>query len=66
MSLPQVLEAWHNEQEHVPLTEDSSHRLAVCNMDWDRIEAKDIFGWLKYMIEVMQDRLSEVTSPILM
>ena len=29
---------------HVPHSEDTSHRLAVCNMDWDRLSANDIFG----------------------
>ena len=28
----------------VPHSEDTSHRLAVCNMDWDRLSANDVFG----------------------
>ena len=28
----------------VPHSDETSHRLAVCNMDWDRITANDIFG----------------------
>lgn len=28
----------------VPHSEETSHRLAVCNMDWDRLSANDIFG----------------------
>ena len=28
----------------VPHSDETSHRLAVCNMDWDRVSANDIFG----------------------
>ena len=28
----------------VPHSEETSHRLAVCNMDWDRLSANDVFG----------------------
>ena len=28
----------------VPHSEDTSHRLAVYNMDWDRLSANDVFG----------------------
>ena len=31
----------------VPHSEDTSRRLAVCNMDWDRLSANDIFGEYK-------------------
>ena len=29
---------------HVPHSEETSHRLAMCNMDWDRLSANDVFG----------------------
>lgn len=35
---------WHERTEGVPLTNDTAYRLAVCDMDWDRVDAKDIFG----------------------
>jgi hypothetical protein len=36
-----ALEVWG---EDAPLSEDTSHRLALCNMDWDHVGARDVFG----------------------
>lgn len=36
-------EGWR-EEDNVPLSEDTSRRLALCNMDWDRMGAEDVFG----------------------
>lgn len=36
-----VVEVWG---EEAPLSEDTSRRLALCNMDWDYVGAKDVFG----------------------
>ena len=46
----QIMDTWHEELENVPLTNETSHRLAVCNMDWDSIDAKDIFGNILYCV----------------
>lgn len=37
---------WREEEDEdsVPLSEETSHRVAVCNMDWDHVGAMDIFG----------------------
>lgn len=42
--LAREMEAWREDLESVPRADEVSRRLAVCNMEWDRIEAKDIFG----------------------
>ncbi len=39
-----AIEEWSEEASNVPLSDAMSHRLAVCNMDWDHVGAKDIFG----------------------
>lgn len=37
--------AWEEEEASgVVLSEDTSCRLALCNMDWDHVGAKDVFG----------------------
>lgn len=43
---------WQNEMEHpwgemhtaAKTTEEATRRLAVCNLDWDRVTAMDLFG----------------------
>ncbi|XP_033830621.1 ESF1 homolog [Periophthalmus magnuspinnatus] len=38
---------WGNLCKDAPRTEQVSRRLAVCNMDWDRIKAKDLLALLQ-------------------
>jgi hypothetical protein len=35
---------WQDFDAEAPTTEDATRRLAVCNMDWDKITADDLFG----------------------
>lgn len=34
---------WGETDENVGEVQDATHRLAVCNMDWDRMKARDIY-----------------------
>ena len=34
---------WGELDKDAERTEEATHRLAVCNMDWDRVDAQDIF-----------------------
>ena len=34
---------WGELDKDAERTEEATHRLAVCNMDWDRVDAEDIF-----------------------
>ena len=47
----QALEAWREEKDNVAVGDATSHRLAVCNMDWDRLEANDIYGEFLWKLE---------------
>lgn len=43
---PLILEfdhRWGETDENVEEVQDATHRLAVCNMDWDRMKARDIY-----------------------
>ena len=40
----QALQAWREEEDSVAVGDTTSHRLALCNMDWDHLSARDIFG----------------------
>ena len=35
---------WQNFDANAPTIDDSTRRLAICNMDWDKITADDLFG----------------------
>ena len=39
----EIIHNWGEFDKDVPLTHESSRRLAVCNMDWDNITATDLF-----------------------
>lgn len=38
-----MLENWLESEASAPVTEESTSRLAVCSMDWDKITADDLF-----------------------
>jgi len=40
---PDVDHHWGEVDDGVVAMEDATHRLAVCNMDWDRVKARDIY-----------------------
>ena len=40
------IENWQELEGSVAVTEDDTRRLALCNMDWDKITANDLFGKL--------------------
>lgn len=35
---------WHDFDANVPMTEEATRRLAVCNMNWDKITVDDLYG----------------------
>ena len=39
-----MIHDWGDLAEGVEFGEQTSHRLALCNMDWDRVNAQDIYG----------------------
>lgn len=39
----ELIHEWNEWDKDVPKTEISSKRLAMCNLDWDRISARDLF-----------------------
>lgn len=40
----QVFSQWLDEAEGVPQSESTGYRLALCNMNWDRLNAVDLYG----------------------
>ena len=40
----QIVHDWAEFDANVEHTEELSRRLAVCNVDWDRVCAKDLLG----------------------
>lgn len=40
----EIVHDWGVRSGRVPHSDETSHRLAICNMDWDRLSANDIFG----------------------
>ena len=38
------MDTWRESQEEVATADETSRRLAVCNMDWDHLEARDVYG----------------------
>ncbi|XP_054852299.1 ESF1 homolog [Eublepharis macularius] len=41
---PEVVHDWGELAKGVPRADKVTHRLAVCNMDWDRLKAKDLLA----------------------
>lgn len=39
-----MIQNWSELEAGAPVTEEATRRLAVCNMDWDKITADDFFG----------------------
>lgn len=46
----QVHHGWGELDKDVPVSLETSCRLAVCNMDWDHVSAQDLFGECLLMI----------------
>ncbi|XP_034288286.1 ESF1 homolog [Pantherophis guttatus] len=43
---PEVIHEWGELGKDAPQADQVTHRLAVCNMDWDRLKAKDLLALL--------------------
>uniref|UniRef100_A0A0B7AH39 Uncharacterized protein n=1 Tax=Arion vulgaris TaxID=1028688 RepID=A0A0B7AH39_9EUPU len=41
---------WNEHNEDTPTVVESTHRLAVCNMDWDFVKAQDLFVLFKSFV----------------
>lgn len=44
LQLLQVVHDWGELDHDVPVASNVTRRLAVCNMDWDRVTASDLLG----------------------
>lgn len=40
----QIVHSWGDLESNVLRSEAVGRRLALCNMDWDRVSAQDLFG----------------------
>ncbi|XP_007423978.1 ESF1 homolog [Python bivittatus] len=43
---PEIIHEWGELGKDAPQADQITHRLAVCNMDWDRLKAKDLLALL--------------------
>ena len=49
MVLFQIIHDWGELDHDVPVSDNTSCRLAVCNMDWDRVTASDLLGMGRFI-----------------
>uniref|UniRef100_A0A2D4PQ08 ESF1 RRM domain-containing protein n=1 Tax=Micrurus surinamensis TaxID=129470 RepID=A0A2D4PQ08_MICSU len=47
---PEVIHEWGELGKDAPQADQITHRLAVCNMDWDQLKAKDLLALLNSFI----------------
>jgi hypothetical protein len=62
----ETFDKWGELDADAEQTEEPTRRLAVCNMDWDRVGAEDIFlvGFLEYRSKVQYSNKISMNCPV--
>ncbi len=62
----ETFDKWGELDADAEQTEEPTRRLAVCNMDWDRVGAEDIFlvGFLEYRSKIQYSNKISMNYPI--